>query len=77
MKRNKTTETVDTNKLDDTALVSGRTAQSYFGISRTTRHRREKAGQFPKSRKVGGSSRYVMGELRQQARADATTGARS
>jgi len=77
MKHYKPAETVDTNKLDDTAMVSGRTAQSYFGISRTTRHRREKAGQFPKSRKVGGSARYVMGELRQQAKADAIAGARS
>lgn len=76
MKR-KTTEIPDLNKLDDGALVTGKVAQCYFGISRTTRYRREKAGQFPQSRKVGGTARYVMGELRKQARDDAIAGVRA
>lgn len=73
----KPTETQDVTKLDDGAMVTGKTADSYFGISRATRWRREKSGRFPKARKVGGCSRYVLGELRAQAKADAQAGAQS
>ena len=61
----------DTNTLDDDALATGKTAEAYIGISRTTRHRLTKAGKFPKPSKIGGRDYYRMGSLRELARARA------
>ncbi len=61
----------DTNALDDDALATGRTAEAYIGISRTTRHRLTKAGKFPTPAKIGGRDYYRMGQLRALARSRA------
>lgn len=58
----------DTNSLDDDALATGKTAEAYIGISRTTRHRLTKAGKFPQPAKIGGRDYYRMGQLREFAR---------
>ena len=68
-------ELPDISKLPDDALVRGEVADAMFGISRATRWRLAEAGLFPKPRKIGHMARYVMGELRAQARADAEAGA--
>jgi predicted DNA-binding transcriptional regulator AlpA len=65
-------ELPDISKLPNDALVRGEVADAMFGISRATRWRRAQAGTFPHPRKIGGRmARYVMGELRAQARKDA------
>jgi len=68
MKPRKPTEFPDLNKLDDSVLVPGKVAQAVCGVSRTTRYRQEKEGKFPKGRKVGTMTRYVLGELRAHVR---------
>lgn len=63
-KGRKAAEFPDLNKLDDATLITGKVAQAKCGISRTTRYRLEKAGKFPRGRKVGSMTRYVLGEVR-------------
>ncbi|MEN1957226.1 helix-turn-helix transcriptional regulator [Luteimonas changyuni] len=67
-KGRRATEFPDLNKLDDAALITGKVAQAVCGVSRSTRYRLEKAGHFPKGRKVGSMTRYVLGEVRAHAK---------